>query len=277
MSGIAARRIPFRQERYLGLIRRRIVQGASLIALHSSFVFDLKWICNPILSCHGCPLSWFACPVGILVHYAGYRVFPLMAAGWLLVVGAALGRFLCGWVCPAGLVQDLLYKIPTRKIELPRWTRAGKYATLAILVGLLPFLLGESTLFSFCRFCPSSALQVTIPALLREGAGGISLTTFVKLVVLGATVVFAVFNSRFFCRVLCPIAALMAPFNHVSFLRVGREKECSRCLRCNAACPVQIAPFERITKGLSANRHTECIGCRDCVSICSKERRSYSR
>jgi ferredoxin-type protein NapH len=272
-----ARRIPLRQERYLGIFRRRVVQVASLVALHSSVLgFDLKWICNPVLSCHGCALSWFACPIGLFVHYAGYRVFPLMGTGFIVVVGATLGRFLCGWVCPLGLVQDALYKIPAPKIEMPEWTRSIKYMVLAVFVGLMPFLFGESTLLSFCRFCPSSALQVTIPALFTEGTAALGLMTILKLAILAVVLCLSVVNSRFFCRVLCPIWAMLAPFNLISWIRVGRKKECVSCSKCDAACPVQIEPLKRIARGLPANRHPDCLACRDCVSICSRERRAFT-
>lgn len=275
MNARGARRFPFRQERFLGIFRRRIVQAVSLVALNSSFVFDLKWICNPVLNCHGCALSWFACPIGILVHYSGYRIFPFMAVGFLVVVGAGVGRFLCGWVCPFGFLQDLLYKVPLRKIEMPKWTRWGKYAVLAVFVVLFPFLFGESTPLSFCRFCPTSALEVTIPGFFL-GEAVIGVTTAIKLTVLALVIGLSMLNSRFFCRVLCPIAALLTAFNSVSLVRVGRKKQCAACSRCNVACPVQAMPFSRIERGLPANRHPECIGCRDCVSVCSRERRSYA-
>ena len=61
------------------LRRRLAVQIAALLALHSSWGPEVKWLCNPVLSCHSCALAWFACPIGVFVHYAGYRVFPLLA------------------------------------------------------------------------------------------------------------------------------------------------------------------------------------------------------
>jgi polyferredoxin len=263
----------FRQEGRLGIARRRIVQAASLVVLNSSFLWDLKWICMPVFNCHGCALAWFACPVGVFVHYSGYHLFPLMAVGFILLVGGLVGRFLCGWVCPFGLLQDLLYKIPSRKIELPDWTRAVKYPVFAVSVVVLPFLLGESTMLSFCRFCPASAVQVTIPGFFTDGFAAIGLGTSVKLGVLLAVLLVSVMHSRFFCRVLCPIAVVLAPFNYFSLVRVKKPRKCTSCNLCDAVCPMQVGPLGRASRGIPTNRHHDCVECRDCSAVCHEDTR----
>ena len=112
---------------------RRAVQTVSLLLLHSSWGPELKSFCLPVMNCHSCALSWFACPIGVYVHYAGYRLFPFLAVGTVLIIGVFLGRFLCGWVCPFGFLQDLLHKIPSPKFRLPRWTAAIKYVVLVVM------------------------------------------------------------------------------------------------------------------------------------------------
>jgi ferredoxin-type protein NapH len=273
MTRTGTRRQSFRTEGRLGIARRRIVQAVSLVALNSSVAFDLKWICMPVLNCHGCALAWFACPIGVFVHYAGYRLFPLMAIGSILLVGAFVGRFLCGWVCPFGFLQDLLYKIPSRKIELPDWTRAVKYPVFAVTVVILPFFLGESTLLSFCRFCPASALQVTIPGFFTDGVAGIGIGTAAKLGILLAVLLVSIMHSRFFCRVLCPIAVVLAPFNYFSLVRVKKPQKCTSCTLCDAVCPMQVRPLGRAARGIPTNRHHDCVECRDCSAVCHDEAR----
>jgi len=110
-------------------VRNRIryaVQGFSFLALHSFFFaaaafqsLNLRWLCLPALNCHACPAVWTACPIGVLMHFAGWRIFPFLALGIIIGLGVLVGRFFCGWVCPFGVLQGLLYRIPSRKIRLP--------------------------------------------------------------------------------------------------------------------------------------------------------------
>jgi len=251
-------------------LKRRTVQTISLIGLHSSFWpwAQAKWFCNPVLSCHSCALAWFACPVGVFVHYSGWHMFPFMAVGMALVLGVLFGRLLCGWVCPFGLVVDLLYKIPSRKFLLPNWTGYTKYAILIVMVILLPYWLGADTEYSFCGFCPASALQVTIPNFFMTGLD-MSVTKAVKLVLLAGVVVLSVFSSRSFCKVFCPIGAMLAPLNYVSFWAIKPPViHCEECDRCDTHCPATGLPSSRIAQGIPPNRALECIVCHDCQDAC---------
>jgi len=251
--------------------KRRIVQALSLLLLHSSWGPDLKWLCTPVLSCHSCVLSWFACPIGVFVQYSGYHVFPYLAVGTALVFGVLFGRLLCGWVCPFGFLQDLLHKIPGRKFTLPRWTSNMKYIVLIGMVFLVPFLLGEQTIYSFCRICPASALQVTVPNLIASGFQSISVATIVKLAILVAVLVLVMFSSRAFCKTLCPIGALLAPLNFLSFWAVKPPKDCISCKKCDRICPTSVSPSSRITEKVPPNRALDCVVCHDCQSVCPEK------
>jgi polyferredoxin len=222
-----------------------------------------------VLSCHSCALSWFACPIGVFVHYAGYRVFPFFALGTVVLLAVFLGRMLCGWMCPFGLIQDWLQKIPSPKRRLPSSLTRIKYGVLLVTVLIIPFLLGAETPYSFCRVCPASALQVTLPNLVSGGVSALGGANILKLAlllaILGLTVVF----SRFFCRVLCPLGALLAPFNAFSYFKVKVPPgDCVFCARCNRICPVDAQPAARIVRGEAPSRSPECIGCNECRTQC---------
>ncbi len=105
-------------------------------------VVALRGVCGPALNCHGCPAATTACPVGVIAFGSAMHAFPAMAIGTVLAVGILTGRLVCAFVCPFGLFQDLLHRIPGPKLRLPRWWRYGKYACLALLVVLLPFAFG---------------------------------------------------------------------------------------------------------------------------------------
>lgn len=249
--------------------KRRVVQTLSLLILHSSWGPEFKWLCNPVLSCHSCALSWFACPIGVFVHFSGYHLFPFLALGTVLLVGMLFGKLLCGWACPFGFLQDLLHKIPSVKITLPGWTTHMKYFLLFILVFMIPYLFGESTLYSFCRICPAGTLQASVPSMLANGFSGFQASTLVRWLVLAAILIMAVVSLRSFCKILCPIGALLAPLNYVACWAIKAPRaNCMNCGACDKACPMEIQPSERINAGVFANRDPECITCHECQSAC---------
>ncbi|MCX7000957.1 MAG: 4Fe-4S binding protein [Candidatus Sumerlaeota bacterium] len=250
-------------------IRRKTVQIISLLFLHSSWGPQAKWFCNPVLSCHSCALSWFACPIGVLVHFSGYHIFPFLVAGMLLLFGVLIGRLFCGWVCPFGLAQDVLHKIPGRKFALPEWASSGKYLVLLFMVLLIPFLAGESTMYSFCRICPAATLQVSLPYLISSGFATISAATVVRWGVLIIVIYFAIRSSRSFCKAICPIGAIMALLNYISFVVVRLPKDaCVSCQSCDSSCPMNVRPSERAIKEIPVNRTPDCIVCHDCKRAC---------
>ncbi len=256
---------------FAALGKRKMVQIVSVILLHSSFWnwAQAKWLCNPVLSCHSCPLAWFACPIGVFVHYSGYHLFPYVALGTVLLTGVLFARLLCGWACPFGFLQDLLYKIPTFKLALPVWTSNVKYVVLILMVFTLPFFLGEQTFLSFCRICPAAALQSTIPQLISQGAQVLQAAAVVKLAFLLFFLVLSTLNNRAFCRVFCPMGALLAPLNLISFWKIKPPTQsCTSCDWCDIACPSQITPSSKISNGVSPTRAMDCVFCYKCTNTC---------
>ena len=77
--------------------------------------------------------------------------------------------------------------------------------------------------------------------------------------------------ERGWCRYFCPVGALLAPFNKVSFLHVSVDKkECTHCNICSEVCPMGIdVP--------SMNRDPECILCGKCVNACPKNLIKFRR
>jgi ferredoxin-type protein NapH len=251
------------------MTRRRISQTISLLLLHSSWGPELKWLCTPVLSCHSCALAWFACPIGVFIHYSGYQVFPFLAVGTVMLLGVLFGRLLCGWVCPFGFLQDMLNKIPTPKLHLPPWTSKIKYVVLVSMVFAIPYWLGEQTMYSFCRICPASAIQVTIPNLIAGQTSAIGVAMVVKLSVLFTVLVLAVLCSRSFCRLFCPIGAMLAPLNHITFWTVKAPKgDCMFCKKCDTVCAVGGEPSVRIANGVPPNRAADCVVCHECRHAC---------
>ncbi len=116
---------------------RRFAWAAALIP-----TFSQKYLCAPGMNCHGCPWAVGACPIGVMAFGSAVHAIPVYAISFTLMLTVMLGRLTCAFLCPFGLLQDILYKIPFLKLKLPRALRYGKYLALLLLVFLLPFWLG---------------------------------------------------------------------------------------------------------------------------------------
>lgn len=237
--------------------------------LHSSWGPQFKWICNPVLSCHSCALAYFACPIGVFTQFAGNHVFPFIAFGTVLILGILLGRLLCGWICPFGFLQDLLFKIKSKKIIMPAWTSYIKYLVLIFMVLLIPYFLGGETFYSFCRICPAAALQSSLPGLIASGFADFSTSHIVRFSLLVLILAAAIFSSRAFCKVLCPIGAILAPLNLLCFWAIKiPEDGCVQCGKCSRVCVMDDDPSVRVLERKSANRTLDCVVCHECQDAC---------
>jgi polyferredoxin len=188
------------------------------------------------------------------------------------MIGALLGRVVCGWLCPFGLVEDLLYKIPVaRKITVvrgDRFLRLLKYGILLVFVILLPMfvldIVGQGEPW-FCKWiCPSGTLMAGWPlVLLNEGIRQAAGLLFAwKNLILIVLIVLSVFLYRPFCRYLCPLGAIYGLFNPIALYRYRVDKKrCTHCSACHKACKLNINVME-------TPNSAECIRCGDCISAC---------
>ncbi len=79
---------------------------------------NAKTVCVPGLNCYSCPAATGACPIGAFQAVIGSSRFKFSyyVTGFFILLGVTLGRFICGFLCPFGWFQDLLHKIPGKKI-----------------------------------------------------------------------------------------------------------------------------------------------------------------
>ncbi|MGC8659992.1 MAG: 4Fe-4S binding protein, partial [Desulfomonilaceae bacterium] len=204
--------------------------------------------------------------VGIIGQFVGLGLIPLSVVGIVAIAGLTVGRFLCGWVCPFGFVQDLLYKVPYIKFDIPRWTRFLKYGVFAGLVVAVPLFLTPGFPVYFCRLCPVATVESAIPWALINGSADI-LSLVVRLAVLFGIVVAAMGHRRFFCKVICPLGAILAPLNRFSLLFPKRDENCIDCGLCNKVCPMKTEPDEA-KFGVYESAPEECVSCLDCRKKC---------
>ena len=250
------------------MILRRKIQILSVAVLHLGVLLQCKSVCLPILNCHSCPIALFACPIGVIAQFSTLHLVPFLALGAIGVLGVFVGRFFCGWICPFGLLQEVLYKIPGPKLQLPSRLRHLKYLVLVLLVVAIPFFFGEESPLFFCRLCPPATLQSSIPwAIIRGGFPDLS-TAVTRLIILGAVIALVMMNKRAFCRALCPLGAIMSLFNKVSALSLRKDdRKCMNCHACESACPMDATPTAE-TEGGTRETSPECILCLECTEKC---------
>ncbi len=234
-----------------------------------------KWkqFCNPGLNCYSCPAATLACPIGAMQAVAGSMQynFSFYVVGFLLAVGVLLGRFVCGWICPFGLVQELIYKIPSRKCRLPKLFTYIKYGILTVFVIVLPIAatnymgMGKP---AFCQYiCPSGTLFGGIPMItthpeLRTATG---LLFGLKLGILIVTLTACIFIFRFFCKTLCPLGAIYGLLNKISIYHLEVDQNaCIKCGKCAHICNMDVDP-------VTAPNSPECIRCGACAASCPKQ------
>jgi len=265
---------------------RKWVQTIFAILVNGSWSFPftrmiyqgpLKVICSPGLNCYSCPASTTYCPMGALQHLlggarmavvSGQYYLGLYVIGTMGVIGGFVGRMVCGWACPFGLVQELLHKIPSPKFGVPRWMRYIKFAVLLFMVCLLPLLVVDQMGIGspwFCKYlCPAGTLEAGLPLLLMQPSlrQTVGWLFFNKLIFLVIFLVWSVMASRPFCRTTCPLGAFYALFNKVKVVKLGFDLErCTNCQACHKVCPMGVRFNE-------SPEDTECISCLACSRAC---------
>ena len=263
--------------------KRRLIQlySALLYNAHLRGFIDgeiyqgkAKSVCVPGFNCYSCPGAVGACPLGSIQNalaYSGHR------AGWyvlgiIMIFGLSLGRTICGWLCPLGLIQELLHKIPTPKIKKSRVTRALsylKYVILAVFAVAIPMWYGirhDLAVPGFCKYiCPAGTFEGAIGLLSNPNNASyfamlkiLFTRKFVIMLIIGLACVFC---YRSFCRFICPLGAIYGMFNRLALISVKvDENRCNSCGACVRNCQMDV-------------RHVgdhECINCARCMSSCNQ-------
>jgi polyferredoxin len=229
--------------------------------------------------------------------------FPLLALASFLIVGVLIGKSLCGWVCPFGLVQDLVGFIKRKKMKV---SLQSHRSFIYIKYGVLTLALFISVTFSVSKFAgihrgyenaigifaklpftavsPAESLFAALPKMIQSITTSLSdgmdiLSYFsnlpalfwVQLILLVGVLMLAAYVPRSWCKYFCPIGAIMAVLNKFSFLGLRRDLiKCAKgeCRLCVEACPMQVQilslPWEKFSD-------PECIYCLKCVDACPND------
>ncbi|MEG0292125.1 MAG: 4Fe-4S binding protein [Anaerovoracaceae bacterium] len=248
----------------IGFVRGKIYQG------------KIKNVCVPGMNCYSCPGALGSCPIGALQATIGsyeYK-FAFYISGFMILVGAFMGRFVCGWLCPFGLIQEFLNKVPLpKKLKInafrgDKQLRWLKYIILVLFVILMPMfitdMIGQGYPW-FCKLiCPVGTLEGGIPLVLLNNAlrSTIGWLYTWKIGILIFIILLSIAIYRPFCKYICPLGAIYSLFNRFSIVQYSIDKsKCINCSSCAKGCSMGCDPVKN-------PNHLECIRCGKCKKIC---------
>jgi ferredoxin-type protein NapH len=177
-----------------------------------------------------------------------------------VLLSLVLGPVFCGWICPFGLVSELLDRVRGGRRAWPadaharaRLPRAASLSIVLALSALLALPLGA--IFHGPR-------AITVAALEQLYLDAVS--PFAAAVLGGLLLLDAALPRRLFCRALCPAGAVANYLRTPRTLRIAFERarcSCAQLPRCQAACAWGVDPR-------SASRFDGCTSCLACVEAC---------
>jgi polyferredoxin len=212
--------------------------------------------------------------VGYLGFYIGGCLCPLGAVQNLVLSGTTLkvaflvtlaipllatllfGRLYCGWVCPAGGLQEIVHAEKNAVVVPPvvhRWLKYLKYVALVALI-------------AFVALADEPVFRDWDPFRVAWDLGG----PLVPLAALAAIIITSVFVYRPWCRYLCPMGAIFAVAARLSLLRLVPAASCVGCKLCSRNCGAQSLAVSEDTGRVTVDQE-ECMGCGACRSTCRKE------
>lgn len=235
---------------------------------------NFKVLCVPGLNCYSCPAAIGSCPIGSLQAMIGSAKYNISfyVLGMMTMIATLFGRGVCGFFCPFGWFQELLHKMPSRKMSTLKlkYLPYIKYVVLIVFVIILPLVIVNEVGMGdpyFCKYiCPVGILEGAIPlaivnSSIRESLGW--LFTW-KILILSSIITLSIFFYRPFCKWLCPLGAFYGLFNKLSFFKFKIDTEnCVSCDRCSQVCKMDVVPFK-------TPNHSECIRCGECIATCPK-------
>jgi polyferredoxin len=216
--------------------------------------------------------------ISIATFLTSWTVYKGLVLSLIIVISTLLlGRFFCSWICPLGIlnqwVSHLFNKrrpVDDYRVNAYRTVYRLKYYILALLLVLGLFGSLQIGLLDPISFVMRSFVLSIFPAI-HYWNGGLYLKQplfygGILIAIIFLMILFANrFITRFWCRVICPLGALLGLLSSVSLLRIRRDVvKCTDCQKCLQFCHGGCDPHTSL-------RISECTVCMNCIESCPED------
>lgn len=204
------------------------------------------------------------CVIGLRVliadgNQSGGSIAPIVAAIVGIVFLLLFGRIICGFFCPLGFLQDVVWKV-TEKLHLPKLPRDERFMKIINILNRI-FLA-----FFICGITGLIVTSIVAPEILKNAKAPILVLIIMPIFM----IVVNSFARRFFCNV-CPIGSFIGIFERLNIIKL--EKDCSACTLCGAcyeACPMRIKEIYTETEKTNVSS-PKCMYCGECIKKCPED------
>ncbi len=207
----------------------------------------------PFVNCQNCPV--ITCWGRLTTYFYSFWLFlPLSVF--------LFGRAFCGWLCPAGFVNQLIGKLSIFKLRVRsnylRIAQAGM--VIAIAICLVVYAMYDNP-------------RLMVPIRVGEFVNSVrlsfehaSLAWLVRTSVVLGLIAAGIFISNLWCRFACPMGGVLEIFKRFSVFRVYKTSDCDNCNACLKKCEMGTRPDEM-----------NCTNCGSCLNTCHKNAIKFGR
>jgi uncharacterized protein with FMN-binding domain/NAD-dependent dihydropyrimidine dehydrogenase PreA subunit len=199
--------------------------------------------------------------LSMLLILAGILYGLPLLQGSLIFITILMGPVFCGWICPFGLLQDLMIRLSDllhiKRKPLPKNFYKAMTPLRYLLLAISLFVTA-GFVFTFFSYDPRAGIEAFLAGNQIALAGWAIIGTFLLL---------GLFYERPFCNSLCIEGAKYGALSIARpFTVVRNDDKCVDCGLCDRSCPMHIT----VSK-VEQVRSPQCISCMNCVSACPKE------
>lgn len=199
-------------------------------------------------------IALFGNPVEI-VHP---RLFAILT---FLVFVVLANKFICGWACQFGVLQDLIFRLNRNSADTKGLIRQYK----------IPFRISNSIRISF--FVLASSASFLWAFNLIEAIDPFNIfnpenASIAGGIFMGILIMLSLFVYRPWCHLFCPFGLLGWLFEKISVYKINVSFDaCTLCGKCAASCPSDAM------KAIFENKNTkpDCFACGTCLNVCPED------